>query len=153
MRHILLCSVWLLVYFASSFFNFSGGSFFTFQVVCSIFLVICYLGIDNFFTGGSISKKTLNILMALTTIFAIFNLVVHFGYYIDNYIFYDVYASVSGTINALEFMVLLIGAIFGVLEDGRLPRFLQSSFNGDLYCKSGIYGMVENKINTDYREI
>jgi len=111
------------------------------------------LGIDNFFTGGSISKKTLNILMALTTIFAIFNLVVHFGYYIDNYIFYDVYASVSGTINALEFMVLLIGAIFGVLEDGRLPRFLQSSFNGDLYCKSGIYGMVENKINTDYREI
>lgn len=117
MRHLLIVGVWLLVYFIPTLINPESAIFYTNNIFFSVLLVFSLLFIDKTYAGTRYSIYTVDLLIVLTTLYGLFNLFTQIGYLFNNYILYDIYASVCNWINGIEALVLIIGTALGAFAD------------------------------------
>jgi len=119
MRNFLIWSVWLLIYFIPLSVVAPGEAYFPYQILCSALLAATLLHIDKKYPGVKSSIYSIEVIVILTSIFAIFTLCTQIGYLMSNYILYDIYYSFQSTINTLEFIALCIGTIAGAFVNDK----------------------------------
>lgn len=117
--------------------EFGSGYFYANQILASL-----VLGVGL----GLIDKHSLmvTLVIILTTLFALFNLIVLIGYHYETYLFRDSYDRVSNILNTMELMVLLTGTAIGFAHGDDNRMGVIDSFR-DLFSFSGLVTVREDE--------
>lgn len=150
MRYILLITAWMLVYYGHFFYvNWSHPSYIEFlvgQVSFSFILFFSFYKINQLYPTGLIGDITVISIICLTTLFAAYNLLTMVLFLQTNYVLYDIHPTVSGIINALEFMILILGSSLGLILDGKHTRLVASRAKYYLYR---LFAGLQHKRSTE----